>query len=297
MKRIASIASALGLAATLAAPAAWANVSGAIWTTVSDGSEVDFNIYPSKEAVYLNGGPGKGAGSPSPGLVPDGVYVFMVTDPSGKTILSTDPARCRQVNVVGGVFFNLLGTGCDHVAGQKLPGTGGLPVQLMPYLDTPNPGGEYKAWLTPVGSYACNLNDVSCDEGTHGFIPSESKTDNFKVNSVADEIDTRFFDPAGNFLDGRRITWFDTHGASNTKWSYLDAYHKIFHEAHVEAPEVGTHYIQITNQAGCTVGDVYVDGVKTKKTGPQTLAVRITKAMKSKGTFTVFVDVRCTSTR
>ena len=35
--------------------------SGAIFTTVADGSEVNFNIYPNKEAVYLDGGPGPGA--------------------------------------------------------------------------------------------------------------------------------------------------------------------------------------------------------------------------------------------
>ena len=30
--------------------------SGAIFTTVADGSEVNFNHYPSKQAVYLDGG-------------------------------------------------------------------------------------------------------------------------------------------------------------------------------------------------------------------------------------------------
>ena len=33
-------------------------VTGAIFTTTSDGSTVNGNIYDSKEAVYLNGGPG-----------------------------------------------------------------------------------------------------------------------------------------------------------------------------------------------------------------------------------------------
>jgi hypothetical protein len=100
----------------------------------------------------------------------------------------------------------------------------------------------------------------------------------------------------GNILDHRAITWFDTLGASNTKWSYFDPAHVIMHEAHIEAPEVGRHYISIANQPGCTVGDVYVDGVRTRTKGAQTVAVRVTKAMKSKGTFTVFIDVQCTST-
>jgi hypothetical protein len=30
---------------------------------------------------------------------------------------------------------------------------GGLTVQLYPFLDTPNPGGVYKAWVTPLDVY------------------------------------------------------------------------------------------------------------------------------------------------
>ena len=41
--------------------------SGAIFTTVADGSEVNSKIYPSKEAVYLDGGPGPGAPRPRRG--------------------------------------------------------------------------------------------------------------------------------------------------------------------------------------------------------------------------------------
>src|SRR5262249_6322119 len=255
-----------------------ANYNGAIWTTLVDGTEVDFNVYDSKEDVYLNGGPGKGSGSNANGL-PDGTYVFMVTDPSGATLLSTDPAGCRRVTVVNGVFDNVAAAGaCAHATGTALVGT---PVQLMPYDDTPNNGGEYKAWLTPVGSYQCLLELVSCEQGDHfGFIHSESKTDNFKVGEeVPDEIDTRFHNGffGRGLLDGFAIRWQDTLGASNTKYSYFEPAHFINHEAHVEAPEVGTHYISIGNQAGCSVGDVYVDGTKQRKKGPQTVGVKVTK--------------------
>jgi hypothetical protein len=298
MKRLSSVVSMLGLAAaTLAAPAALANVSGAIYTSLSDGSEVNFNIYAMKEDVYLNGGPGKGAGSNAPGLrvdgVADGVYIFMVTSPDGR-LLSTDNAECRQVQVTAGLVVGAFGPACKHVNGTLQPG-GATAVQLMPYDDTPNPGGEYKAWLTPVTKYVCPLDMVTCDLGRNGFINSESKTDNFKVGSFAHEIDARFWDPAGNILDGRSVTWFDTLGASNTKWSYYDPQRVIMHEAHIEAPELGTHYVSIPNQAGCAVGTVRVDGAKTRTKGPQTVAVRITKAMLNKGTFTVFIDVDCTS--
>lgn len=75
----------------------------------------------------------------------------MVTDPSGSALLSTDEAECRQVTVVDGVFDNVNEApgGCAHMLGVATVGT---PVQLMPYDDTPNNGGEYKVWLTPVGS-------------------------------------------------------------------------------------------------------------------------------------------------
>jgi hypothetical protein len=225
----------------------------------------------------------------------------MVTDPSGKTLLSTDSAGCRQVTVVDGIFTGVVPFGgCEHAEGTPPFAGAPVPVQLVPYDDTPNNGGEYKVWLTPLSSYQCDLNEVSCDTGnpgeTFGFIHSESKTDNFKVRGVIDEIDTRFFDYAGTRLDGRGIRWIDTHGASNDKYSYYAPEIDVNHEAHVEAPEVGVHYIALADQPGCTVGEVYVDGVKQKKTGPQTVSVRITQALKKKGTFTIFVDVFCTST-
>src|SRR5918993_3756721 len=78
--------------------------SGAIFTTVADGSEVNFNQYPAKQDVYLDGGPGPGAPQGAAGL-DDGRYVFQVTDPSGKVLLSTDRARSRQFDVVDGVIF------------------------------------------------------------------------------------------------------------------------------------------------------------------------------------------------
>ena len=48
----------LAVTTMLAAPLYAFAPSGAIFTTLSDGSEVNLNIFPSKEAVYLDGGPG-----------------------------------------------------------------------------------------------------------------------------------------------------------------------------------------------------------------------------------------------
>jgi hypothetical protein len=131
---------------------------------------VNGNVYESKEEVYLNGGPPPNAPCSAAGL-PDGEYYFQVTDPSGSVLLSTDSISERKVRVTGGVFTAYLGT--THAVGSgRCPGA--ISVALFPYDDTPNPGGEYKVWLTRVGDY-------DPTKGVFGFLPAKSKTDNFKV--------------------------------------------------------------------------------------------------------------------
>ena len=277
--------------------------SGAIFTTLPDGSEVNYNIYAAKEDVYLDGGPGVGAPQTAAGL-DDGSYVFQVTDPSGKTLLSTDPGRCRQVVVSNGIITGVVATGCQHLTGLDVD-HGATTVQLMPYLDTPNPGGEYKVWITTVADYllgcealgvANGLDVVNCGGKTggnaHGFIPRHSKTDNFKVGGTPREIDTRFRDGNiwGPFIDGPGIVWTDPLGASNAKWAYLNVALDINHEAHVEAVEAGTHLINIPAQAGCNVGEVYLAGTLLRTRGPQVVKVTISPSFKGD---TIFVDVVC----
>lgn len=295
MKRVSSgMACALLMAAGLFVTVRGAAPSGAIFTTVADGSEVNYNIYQAKEDVYLDGGPGPGAPQHAAGL-DDGVYVFQVTDPSGKTLLSTDPVACRQFTVTAGVISSTDPSSCPHVVGADIDHSA-VTVQLMPYDDTPNNGGEYKVWVTLLEDYVCNDNLTLVDCGAkrggvaHGFVPRHSKTDNFKVRGGIREIDTRFFDPSGSLLDGRSITWIDTLGASNIKWSYEDLSLDVHHEAHVESVEDGVHSIVIASQAGCIVGDVYVGGALQSKRGPQTVKISVPSAFI---TDTVFVDVHC----
>jgi hypothetical protein len=249
------------------APTALAHApSGAIFTTVADGSEVNFNIYPSKEDVYLDGGPGPGAPQGAAGL-DDDTYVFQVTDPSGKALLSTDQARCRQFLVKDGVISSVVATGCEHLTGSDID-HGAKTVQLMPYSDTPNNGGVYKAWVVRLDDFlaGCNalgvangLNVVDCGQSPgnfHGFVPRHTKTDNFKVGQTNNlEIDVRFIDGVtGTTLTGRTIKWTDTLGAGNSKHSYNDPnWWTRDNFAHVEAVEVGVHQITVENQPGCTV--------------------------------------------
>jgi alkylated DNA nucleotide flippase Atl1 len=163
----------------LPATAAVAAIDGAIFTTTANGTTVNGNIYALKSDVYLNGGP---QNQNSNGL-PDGEYYFQVTDPSGAVLLSTDPIGCRQVRVTGGRVAGASPlSSCPHADGVFNPANRSTPVQLIPYNDTPNSGGEYKVWLTPVSAYnvpgACPAN-----QGAFGFCNKDSKTDNFKVQT------------------------------------------------------------------------------------------------------------------
>jgi hypothetical protein len=163
-------------------------VSGAIFTTNWNSSFVNANVYDSKESVFLNGGPRPNAPCTAAGL-PDGKYYFQVTDPSGSQLLSTDDITNRQVTVSGGLIvdhsvpFPLVPHG---VGIGKCVGINGLniTVQLYPFLPTPNPGGEYKVWMTKDYDY-----DWTMTKGSFGFISSKSKTDNFKVASAVDDFD------------------------------------------------------------------------------------------------------------
>ena len=178
---------ALTLSAVFTASAV-AATSGAIFTTVSNGTVVNANIYNSKCAVYLDGGPGPHAKATAAGL-PDGDYFFQVTDPSGATLLSTDSVSNRKFHVHGGVITASLGT---HATGMDQDHTelGALTIQVAntncptDFLDTPNTGGVYKVWATPVADFLGNPANVDNPCGgscSHGFVHSKSKTDNFKV--------------------------------------------------------------------------------------------------------------------
>ncbi|HKG94488.1 MAG TPA: hypothetical protein VKA84_21420 [Gemmatimonadaceae bacterium] len=207
-------------------------IHGAIFTTTPNGGIVNENVrYADKREVYLDGGPPGQAPITAAGL-PNGLYVFQITDPPGKVLLSDDPAKCRVVQVAGGVIVALVkpadipapygplsntygsgkGTACAiqdapdgamGVSGHHDTNTdvdhgaeGAITVQMMPFLDTPNPGGVYKAWMTPLKEYAAKGGKLDAQTKATtvqgklvgyardaGFAPplSKVKTDNFKV--------------------------------------------------------------------------------------------------------------------
>jgi hypothetical protein len=130
-------------------------LSGAIFTTDSTCTQVNQNIFDNKEDVYVDGGPAH----PGAAGLPDGSYCVQVTDPSGHTILGmSDPGA---VTVVDGEFVQ-----CYQLT--SILKTGSSNFTVPGYDDTPNPGGEYKVWV----STDCNFDNNS------------SKTDNFQVNNT-----------------------------------------------------------------------------------------------------------------
>ena len=159
-----------------------------------DGSKVNANQYDSKCAVYLDGGPGPNAPAHAAGLQ-DGDYYFQVTDPNGKQRLSTDALANRRFKVTNSVIVAYTGSGGPvHPAGmdQDHPELGAITIRLAnancptDYLDSPNNGGVYKVWATPVGDFIGDPMKVdnACGNGCfHGFTPSKSKTDNFKAGT------------------------------------------------------------------------------------------------------------------
>lgn len=282
------------LAVVLAVQAA-PPLSGAIFTTTEDGTIVNENVrYEAKEDVYLDGGPGPNAPSGAAGL-PEGDYYFQVTDPSGQDLLSSDHISCRRIHVnefgvidqyytdgmnlvkVQGTWtevpcaFHNTGVDVDH---SEL---GAITVQLFPYDDTPNRGGVYKAWVTPVEDYEgvlpdcagqtgqCNVNGEDYSPGNfHGFIPAASKTDNYKVRRngqfVAPEIYVRKFhdrnlngvqDAGEEDVTGWEIVITDPIGLVDTEYTPV-----IY-----VAAEAGDYNVTEETPAGTLQTVSYLDGV------------------------------------
>jgi hypothetical protein len=295
-RRILGVAAAGAVAVVLAASVATGvaappspPLSGAIFTTDASGVPVNLNIYAAKADVYLNGGPGINAPDDAAGL-PAGTYAFQVTDPSGKTLLSTDAVTCRRFTVDdSGVIQSVTASGaCAHATGIDGEDQG-ITVQLLPYDDTPNNGGVYKVWVSPV-----DLLDCDAPGNKHCFVPRYSKTDNFKVrNPRVVEIDTRFYKSGSSDpIDGLKAKWIDTNGASNVKYSEYNPKVLAFHEAHVEAAEQGNHQIVVSDQTGCTVESVQAAG-RTYAPAGGSVSVPVAVKNHQSGDATYFVDVHC----
>jgi hypothetical protein len=147
-------------------------VSGAIFTSINEpvdgtghckNSANNCNIYDSKDAVWMNGGPSVN------GLDPEGYYFFAVLSPGGQPdpnegapdLLSTDSTSDRTFQITGGEVSAYSGphdmdSGAG-AAGDRLDAPDGAPplIRLIPYDDSPH--GVYIMAVCYLGSDPDNL--------------------------------------------------------------------------------------------------------------------------------------------
>lgn len=307
------IAAALTVMIVVVAQAA--GPTGAIFTTTPNGTIVNENVrYDAKIEVYLDGGPGPNAPQTAAGL-DNGWYVFQVTDPSGKNLLSMDPSKCRVFQVQDGVITRLVppsdfGLNNTYTVGNKtypchiqdspdgVAGPSGrhdtntdvdhgppaIVVQLMPFGDTPNPGGVYKAWAEKFDTYKAKSGNLSlvpvaikgvgakecpnfCAERDPGFGPpnTDTKTDNFKVKKakfISPEITVKkFHDKNANGVSDNGDEWV-------TGWLVdvtdpTNVTNPIYTPAIIVAEPPGDWYFDEENPAGTQQTASYVDGLQT----------------------------------
>jgi len=131
--------------------------------------------------VFLTAGP---TATPCffPAYLPDGKYYFQVTDPSGRTLLSTDPISERAFTVKGGVIFSYDGK--THATDGKTA-CGSLAIALSPYNDAGPRKALYVIWITPAAVFDGDPTQVDpvCGTGCfHGFHTTDaSLTTAFRV--------------------------------------------------------------------------------------------------------------------
>ncbi|GDX79050.1 hypothetical protein LBMAG42_08610 [Deltaproteobacteria bacterium] len=310
---------AVALGVPLAAYAA--NLSGAIFTTNSTGTVVNENTqYTAKTDVYLDGGPGPNAPASAAGL-PAGDYYYQVTDPSGKDLLSTDNISCRKVHVnsagvISQIYSGLnysavkglwTGTACTHTSNTDTDhaSAGAKTVQLYPFDDTPNLGGVYKVWLTPTSSYtgstagcsgkstsACNNSGELYSSGNyHGFVSSQSKTDNFKVVYKGKTF-TAPYVTVSKFHDANANGVQDSGESSVTGWAVdatdnLGVTNTLFTAATLTAYTAGAYSFTESTPAGTAQTVAYKDGAVQSSYPTASATVSVTIAGTSGETHSV----------
>jgi hypothetical protein len=164
--------------AALLWPSTAAALSGAVYTSNFDGSIVNANVdYPAKTDVYLTGGP-CGGGS----HLADGDYYFEVSSPSGD-LLSTDSIGSRKFTVANDFIQSTTAHATNPV--NCSPPVTGITVQLAPFADTPNSGGEYKLTIATAASVEACAGFSSGSTSFEICNGADSKSDNFKVAAAA----------------------------------------------------------------------------------------------------------------
>lgn len=175
-RRAAWLAVGAMLATAILAPSAGPTLAltGAVYTSNFDGSIINENVdYAAKTDVYLTGGPCNGGSH-----LAAGDYYYEVTSPNG-VLLSSDSIGERKVTVADDFIQSTTGhvthpVNCD-------PAVTGITVQLYPFDDTPNAGGEYKLTVATAASVE-ECDGFNASSTTFEIcVGADQKSDNFKV--------------------------------------------------------------------------------------------------------------------
>jgi hypothetical protein len=232
---VSALVTGLGVATTQTATAAGSHAGYTSVDESQDGSghckngnpDVNCNIYDGKQYVWMNGGP---VGS----QLGDGSYFFAVVAPSGQAdpndgssdLLSTDPYTDRTFTVSGGVIT------------YSGPHDADLPkIRLLPYADTPNPGGVYVMAI-------CQM-----PLGVQPVTASDCKFDAFKVELPGSSTPT---------ADPLTITK-DATGSYNTTYTWTIDKSVDNSEIDTSSSATANYTVSVSHDAG-TVGDVQVTG-------------------------------------
>jgi hypothetical protein len=158
----------------LAGPAAFSTVGPGEDSHCQNGNPaVNCNIYDGKQYVWMNGGPS------TADLGGDGIYFFAVVAPSGQkdpndgssTLLSSDARIQRTFS-----YDSSLTPNVTQLAGSPTHTQAGNLVNLLPYNDTPNPGGVYILAICRLGDLGTPVASLPAT-----VTPSACKYDAFKV--------------------------------------------------------------------------------------------------------------------
>ena len=165
---------ALAVLATAALGATVANAapSGAAFSTNPGGATVNENHYSKKSDVSINGGP-TGSAAPHAAALPNGEYVYRVTDASGKMALTVEEG---SFGVEDGRIVWSTGAATTDSSGDILT------VAVGEFGDSFN--GVYKLWIAPAKKVRGGK-----------FPPRVSKTDNFMIDANLDGDPDRPDDP------------------------------------------------------------------------------------------------------
>lgn len=237
------------------------SVTGAGFTTVDENKDgtghclngnpnTNCNIYDGKEYVWLNGGP-------SAAYVGDGTYFFAVLAPGGQhdpndgaaDLLSTDAYTDRTFSVSAGTVTY---SGPHDVDGNK--------IQLMPYADTPNPGGVYIMAI-------CALGDGQ------PVTPSDCKYDAFKINAGTTIIQaaTLTVEKGATPTASTSYTWniaksvdkthVDLYGSGSAKFTYtVSVTHSAGSTTYGVTGTITVHNTNSVSVDGVSISDALDDG-------------------------------------